>query len=129
MAKAIRHGCNAALFGFGLFALAAILAFGPQAQAVPASEAPVYAIDDYPFQKAPALLRWRSVMNRDATLMARADPDACKAGEPRLACAAKEVLLLEEKLKDQTPAEQVEAVYAYFNAIQYQEHAQDCGID
>jgi predicted transglutaminase-like cysteine proteinase len=96
---------------------------------VPASQAPVYAIDNYPFQKAPALLRWRSVLQRDAHLMERADPDDCKDGEPRLACAAKEALLLEEKLKDETPTDQVAGVYAYFNAIKYKEHEPECGID
>jgi len=122
------QGRVAALFGFGLLAAAAIFV-APAAQAVPATKAPVYAIDDYPFQKAPALLRWRSVLEREEAQMARADPDDCKAGEPRIACAAKEVLLLEEKLKDLSPAEQVEAVYAYFNAITWKEHAPNCGVD
>jgi predicted transglutaminase-like cysteine proteinase len=129
MAKTIRQGCNAALVLFGFFAAVMLLAFAAPARAVPAAEAPVYEIDDYPFQKAPALMRWRSVQQREAQLMAHADPDACKAGEPRLACAAKEVLELEEKLRDKSPIEQVEAVYAYFNAIKWKEHAPDCGID
>jgi predicted transglutaminase-like cysteine proteinase len=120
----------AALWAFGMLAVAACLLSGAPAQALPAAEAPVYAIDNYPFQKAPALLRWRSVLQRDAHLMEKADPDACKAGEPRLACAAKEALLLEEKLQDKSPTEQVAAVYAYFNAIKYKEHdAANCGID
>jgi predicted transglutaminase-like cysteine proteinase len=126
MAKIVRQGCNAAVLGF---CLVAVLAVAAPAQAVPASKAPVYAIDDYPFQKAPALMRWRSVQQREAQLMSRADPDACENGEPRIDCAAKESLLLEEKLKDKAPAEQVEAVYAYFNAVKYQEHAPNCGID
>lgn len=129
MTKIGGHGRAAAFIGFSLFALAVILACGAPAQALPASEAPVYAIDNYPFQKAPALQRWRSVQQREAQLMQRANPDDCKGGEPRIACAAKEVLLLEEKLQDRSPAEQVAAVYAYFNAIKYKEHAPQCGID
>jgi len=129
MAKTGRHGRNAAFFGFGLLTLGVVLALVAPAHAVPASEAPVYAIDHYPFQKAPALQRWRSVLQREADLMARADPDACKDGKPRLACAAKEALLLEGKLQDKSPTEQVEAVYAYFNAIKYQEHPAECGVD
>src|SRR3954462_3827485 len=115
-------GRNALVWGIGL--LAAVLSFtlGTPAIAVPASEAPGYAIDHYPFQKAPALMRWRSVLQRDAHLMERPDPDACNDGEPRLACAAKEALQLEEKLKDKSPPEQVEGVYGYFNAVKYQEH-------
>ncbi|MDQ7247718.1 transglutaminase-like cysteine peptidase [Dongia sedimenti] len=122
---------NHRLGSIGFFAAAIMLACGLAAQAVPMapSEAPVYAIDGYPFQKAPALLRWRSVLQREAHLTERANPDDCKDGQPRLACAAKEALQLEEKLKDKTPTEQVEAVYAYFNAIKYKEHAPDCGID
>jgi predicted transglutaminase-like cysteine proteinase len=127
MATSIRHGRNAILFALGV--LAAALIFGAPARAVPTSKAPVYEIDDYPFQKAPALLRWRSVQQREAQLMARHDPDDCKDGEPRHACAVKEVLLLEEKLQDKSPVEQVEAVYAYFNAVKYQEHPANCGID
>jgi predicted transglutaminase-like cysteine proteinase len=126
-----RFGRNAALSGFGLAAVLVLLALGAPAHAVPVppSEAPVYAIDEYPFQKAPALLRWRSVQQREAHLVARANPDDCKDGQPRLACAAKEALLLEEKLKDQSPTQQVAGVYAYFNAIKYKEHGPDCGID
>jgi len=127
--KSRGFGRNAALFGFGLAAATVLLVLGSPAHAVPASEAPVYAIGNYPFQKAPALLRWRSVQQREAHLMERADPDACKDGEPRLACATKEALLLEEKLQEKSPTEQVEAVYAYFNAIKYKEHAPECGID
>jgi predicted transglutaminase-like cysteine proteinase len=127
MAKSFRHRRFAAFFGF--LAFASILGVGIPAEAVPASEAPVYAIDNYPFQKAPALMRWRSVQQREADLMARANPDDCKGGEPRLACAAKEALLLEEKLQDKSPAEQVQAVYAYFNAIEWKEHGPDCGVD
>jgi predicted transglutaminase-like cysteine proteinase len=129
MAKIGRHGRGAAFFAFGLLTFAVILATGTPAQALPASEAPVYAIDNYPFQKAPALLRWRSVQQREAHLMQRADPDECEDGKPRLACAAKEALLLEDKLQDKSPTEQVAAVYAYFNAIKYKEHAPQCGID
>jgi carnitine O-acetyltransferase len=126
MAKSIGYNRIAA---FGGMILAALLAVAAPAAAVPTSKFPVYAIDDYPFQKAPALMRWRSVQAREAEMMARADPDACKAGEPRLACAAKEALLLEEKLKDKSPVEQVEAVYAYFNKVKWKEHAPDCGVD
>ena len=124
-------GRNAALLSFGFLAVAIVLAFGRSAGAVPVppSEAPVYAIENYPFQKAPALMRWRSVLQREAHLAERADPDKCKDGQPRLDCAAKEAQLLEEKLKEKTPTEQVAGVYAYFNAIKYQEHAPDCGID
>jgi predicted transglutaminase-like cysteine proteinase len=129
MARTGRHGRDAAVFSFGLLALGVILAFTAPARAVPAADAPVYAIDDYPFQKAPALLRWRSVQQREAHLMERANPDDCKDGKPRLACAAKEALLLEEKLQDKAPAEQVQAVYGFFNAIKYKEHAPECGID
>ncbi|WP_395019999.1 transglutaminase-like cysteine peptidase [Dongia sp.] len=126
MANSIRYNRIAACFGL---VLGALLAFAAPADAVPTSQFPVYAIDDYPFPKAPALMRWRSVQQREAELMARANPDDCKAGEPRLACAAKEALLLEEKLQDLSPVEQVEAVYAYFNAVKWKEHAPDCGVD
>ena len=129
MATIFRQGRTAALSAFGLLALVVTLAFTAPASAVPAGEAPVYAIDNYPFQKAPALMRWRSVQQREAQSMSRADPDACKDGEPRLDCAAKESLLLEEQLQDKSPAEQVAAVYAYFNAIEWKEHAPDCGVD
>jgi predicted transglutaminase-like cysteine proteinase len=129
MAKIVRQGRDAAIFGFCFLALIATLAATAPAQAVPTSEAPVYAIDDYPFQKAPALMRWRSVQQREAKQMSRADPDRCRNGEPRADCAAKESLLLEETLRDKSPAEQVEAVYAYFNAVKYKEHAPDCGVD
>ena len=124
-----RSGRNAVLSAFALLAAAVSLDFAPAARALPAAETPVYAIDDYPFQKAPALLRWRSVLQREAHLAGRADPDACSQGQPRLACAAKEALLLEEKLQDMAPADQVAAVYAYFNAITYKEHAPECGVD
>jgi predicted transglutaminase-like cysteine proteinase len=129
MAKIIKRGCTAALSAFGLIALAVMLAFVAPAQAVPVGDAPVYAIGDYPYPKAPALMRWRSVQEREAERMARANAEDCKDGEPRLACAAKEALLLEEKLQDKSPTEQVAAVYAYFNAVKYQEHASDCGVD
>lgn len=119
----------AAIVGSMVLTVAASLALGTPAHAVPASEAPVYAIDDYPYQKAPALMRWRSVLGREAHLMQRAKPEDCKDGQPRLACAAKEALLLEEKLQDKSPSEQVTAVYAYFNAVKYKEHPADCGID
>jgi predicted transglutaminase-like cysteine proteinase len=128
--KSRGFGRNAALLGFGLAtAVVVAFAFGRPARALPAAEAPVYAIDDYPFQKAPALLRWRSVLLRDAHLAARADPDDCKDGKPRLSCAAKEAQRLEETLQDKSPTEQVEGVYGYFNAIKYKEHAPQCGID
>jgi predicted transglutaminase-like cysteine proteinase len=126
MAKSIGYNRIAA---FGGMILAALLAVAAPAAAVPTSKFPVYAIDDYPFQKAPALMRWRSVQAREDEMMARANPDDCKAGEPRLACAAKEALLLEEKLQDLSPVEQVEAVYAYFNKVKWKEHAPDCGVD
>jgi predicted transglutaminase-like cysteine proteinase len=129
MIRTGRQGRDAAVFAFGLLCAALIIAVTPPAHALPASEAPVYAIDNYPFQKAPALLRWRSVLQREAHLLDVADPDECKDGQPRLACAAKEALLLEEKLQDMSAAEQVAAVYAYFNAIKYKEHAPECGID
>ena len=129
MAKLIRHGCTAALSAFGLIAFALMLALAAPAQAVPVAAAPVYAIGDYPYPKAPALMRWRSVQEREAQRMARANPEDCKDGEPRLACAVKEALLLEEKLQDKSPTEQVEGVYAYFNAVKYQEHGSDCGVD
>src|SRR5690242_10780752 len=129
MAILFKQGRTAALSIFGLLSLVVTLAFAAPARAIPTSEAPVYAIDNYPFQKAPALMRWRSVQQREAQLMARANPDECKDGEPRLDCAAKESLLLEEKLQDKSPADQVEAVYAYFNAIKWREHAPDCGVD
>ncbi|GAB2178644.1 hypothetical protein [Dongia sp. agr-C8] len=126
MANSIRYDRIGALLGF---VLGVLFAVATPAAAVPTSQFPVYAIDDYPFQKAPALMRWRSVQQREAQLMARANPDDCKAGEPRLACAAKEALLLEEKLQGLSPAEQVEAVYAYFNKVKWKEHAPDCGVD
>jgi predicted transglutaminase-like cysteine proteinase len=129
MAKIIRHGCTAALSAFGLIAFALMLAVAAPAQAVPVGDAPVYAIGDYPYPKAPALMRWRSVRQREAQRMARANPEDCDGGEPQLACAKKEALLLEEKLQDKSATEQVEAVYAYFNAVKYQEHASDCGVD
>jgi predicted transglutaminase-like cysteine proteinase len=130
MASSGGFGRNAALWGFGCFAAAAFLFFfSATARALPAGDAPVYAINNYPFQKAPALMRWRSVQQREAELAQRANPDECNDGEPRLACAAKEVLLLEEKLQDMSPTEQVEAVYAYFNAVEYQEHPPQCGVD
>jgi predicted transglutaminase-like cysteine proteinase len=129
MAKIIRHGCPAAFSAFGLIAFALMLAFAAPARAVPVGDAPVYAIGDYPYPKAPALMRWRSVQEREAQRMARANPEDCEGGEPRLACAKKEALLLEEKLQDKSATEQVEAVYAYFNAVKYQEHASDCGVD
>ncbi len=122
-------GRNAALWGVCLIAAAVVFAVGAHAVPVPPSEAPVYAIDSYPFQKAPALLRWRSVQQREAHLTARADPEDCKDGEPRLACAAKEAQELEEKLKDKSPTDQVKGVYAFFNAVKYKEHAPECGID
>src|SRR3954468_22352620 len=80
-------GRNAPLWGIVLSA-GLIFILGAPAQAVPAAEAPVYAIGNYPFQKAPALMRWRSVLQREADLMGRANADACKDGEPRLDCAA-----------------------------------------
>src|SRR5882757_4433197 len=99
---------------FGAVAVAAMAAAFVPARATPVDAAPVYAIDDYPFQKAPALTRWRSVLAREVDLGAHANPDDCKDGLPRLDCAAKEAALLEQKLKDQAPAEQVRAVYGYF---------------
>jgi hypothetical protein len=89
-------GRNAALWGSSFLIVAAALLVGPAARALPLAEAPVYAIDDYPFQKAPALKQWRSVIAREAHLTETANPDECKEGQPRLACAAKEAALLEE---------------------------------
>ena len=118
------------LTGFAGFVGLGLLGFSIPAQAVPANQAPVYAIDNYPFQKAPALKRWRSVLQREAHLTERANPDDCNDGKPRLACAAKDAQRLEEALKDKSPAEQVAGVYAYFNAIKWREHdPQSCGID
>jgi predicted transglutaminase-like cysteine proteinase len=130
MQMGVKRGRNAAaFFGFGLLAFGIFLGCGAPAQAVPADEAPVYEIDHYPFQKAPALMRWRSVQKREAHLTEVADPKDCKDGKPRLACAAKEAALLEDKLKDKSPTEQVVGVYAFFNAVKYKEHDADCGID
>jgi len=124
-----RRGRGAVALACGFLALGIGLALNAAAEALPASDAPVYAIDNYPFQKAPALMRWRSVLQREAALAERTDPEDCKDGEPRLACAAKETLLLEEKLKDKAPAEQVAGVYAFFNAVKWEEHPANCGID
>jgi predicted transglutaminase-like cysteine proteinase len=123
-------GRNAALLAFSVIVVAASILSGAPARALPIAKAPVYPIDDYPFQNAPALKQWRSVMAREAHLTGTADPDACNDGQPRLACAAKEAALLEETLRDLAPAEQVAGVYAYFNAVKYKEHdPANCGVD
>lgn len=99
------------------------------AQAIPIEEAPVYAIDDYPYQKAPALKQWRSVLDRSAEDEADAKPDDCNDGAPQLDCAAKAAHLLEDALKDKTPVEQIYGVYSYFNAIKWKEHGRECTED
>ena len=90
---------------------------------------PVYRIEDYPYPTAPALLQWQSVLNRDAAQEARWTGAQCSDGEPRLDCAAKEMALLEDKLRDRPRKEQVAEVYRYFNAVKYKEHGHGCGPD
>jgi predicted transglutaminase-like cysteine proteinase len=99
------------------------------AWAIPVEEAPVYAIDNYPYQKAPALKQWRSVLDRSAEDEAEARPDNCDDGAPQLDCAAKAAHLLEDNLKDKTPVEQIYGVYSFFNAVKYKEHGRDCTED
>jgi predicted transglutaminase-like cysteine proteinase len=99
------------------------------ARAIPVEEAPVYAIDNYPYPKAPALKQWRSVLERSAEDEADAKPDNCDDGAPKLDCAAKAVHLLEGQLKEKTPVEQIYGVYSYFNAIKWKEHGRNCTED
>jgi predicted transglutaminase-like cysteine proteinase len=99
------------------------------AEATPVEEAPVYAIDNYPYQKAPALKQWRSVLDRSAEDEADARPDDCDDGAPELDCAAKAAHQLEAALKDKTPVEQIYGVYSYFNAIKWKEHGRGCTED
>jgi len=99
-----------------------------RAQATPV-DAPVYAIDDYPYQKAPALKQWRSVLERSAADEAKWTGEQCADDAPEYDCAAKQAHLLEEKLKDKTPVEQIYGVYTYFNAFKYQEHGANCTED
>jgi predicted transglutaminase-like cysteine proteinase len=99
------------------------------AWAIPVEEAPVYAIDNYPYQKAPALKQWRSVLDRSAEDEADARPDNCDDGAPKLDCAAKAAHLLEDQLKDKTPVEQIYGVYSFFNAIKWKEHGPGCTED
>ncbi|HVZ01075.1 MAG TPA: hypothetical protein VHA35_16325 [Dongiaceae bacterium] len=111
-------------------AAAAIGATLGAAQAIPVEEAPVYAIDNYPYQKAPALKQWRSVLERSAADEAGADPANCDDdGAPELDCAAKAVHRLEEGLKAKSPVEQIYGVYSYFNAIKWKEHGPGCTED
>lgn len=107
-------------------------AFGTLSGAVhatPVEEAPVYAIDDYPYQKAPALKQWRSVLDRSAEDEADAKPDECSDGAPELDCAAKAAHELEDKLKAKSPVEQIYGVYSFFNAIKWKEHGPGCTED
>jgi predicted transglutaminase-like cysteine proteinase len=99
------------------------------AQAIPIEQAPVYAIDNYPYQKAPALKQWRSVLERSAADEADADPDKCDDGAPKLDCAAKAAHQLEDQLKEKSPVEQIYGVYSYFNAVKWKEHGPDCTED
>jgi predicted transglutaminase-like cysteine proteinase len=110
-------------------ATAAMGAMIGAAWAIPVEEAPVYAIDNYPYQKAPALKQWRSVLDRSAEDEADARPDNCDDGAPQLDCAAKAAHLLENNLKDKTPVEQIYGVYSFFNAVKYKEHGRDCTED
>lgn len=110
-------------------AAAALGAVTGAVHATPVEEAPVYAIDNYPYQKAPALKQWRSVLERSAADEAQADPDNCDDGAPELECAARAAHLLEENLKEKTPVEQIYGVYSYFNAIQWKEHGLGCTED
>ena len=112
----------------GVAAAVAVGAIG-MAQAIPVEEAPVYAIDNYPYQKAPALKQWRSVLERSAADEARATPDNCDDGEASLDCAAAAVRRLEDKLREKTPVEQIYGVYSYFNAIKWKEHGKGCTED
>ncbi len=113
------------------FAVAAAATFAVlgAAQAIPVEEAPVYAIDNYPYQKAPALKQWRSVLDRSAADEAAASPDNCDNAEPQLDCAAKAAHTLESQLKEKTPVEQIYGVYSFFNAIKWKEHGRDCTED
>src|SRR5215475_10310872 len=83
-----------------------LIAFGSSglhhANATPV-DAPVYAIDNYPYQKAPALKQWRSVLERSAEDEAQWTGAQFADGTPQLDCAAKQAHLLEDKLKDRTP--------------------------
>jgi predicted transglutaminase-like cysteine proteinase len=99
------------------------------ARAIPVEEAPVYAIDNYPYQKAPALKQWRSVLDRSAADEADVNPDNCDDGAPELECAAKQAHLLEDQLKDKSPVEQIYGVYSFFNAIKWKEHGPGCTED
>jgi predicted transglutaminase-like cysteine proteinase len=112
-------------------AVAAIAMAAPfaAARAIPVEQFPVYVIDDYPYQKAPALKQWRSVLERSTADEAQANPENCADAAPELDCAAKAAHLLEEKLKDKTPVEQIYGVYSFFNAIKWKEHGADCTED
>jgi len=114
-----------------VFAVAAAVfgAVSGVAFATPVEEAPVYAIDNYPYQKAPALKQWRSVLDRSAEDEADARPENCDDGAPELDCAAKAAHELEDKLRAKTPVEQIYGVYSYFNAITWKEHGLGCTED
>jgi predicted transglutaminase-like cysteine proteinase len=114
-----------------IFAIAAtaIGAMTGAARATPVEEAPVYTIDDYPYQKAPALKQWRSVLERSAADEAQANPDNCDDGAPELDCAAKAAHQLEENLKEKSAVEQIYGVYSFFNAIKWKEHGLGCTED
>jgi predicted transglutaminase-like cysteine proteinase len=117
-------------FAVALVIVAAAMGVGADAaRAIPVDEAPVYAIDNYPYQKAPALKQWRSVLERNAAQEAQADPDSCGDDAKPLDCAAKAVHRLEEQLKSKTPVEQIYGVYSYFNAIKWKEHGPGCTED
>jgi predicted transglutaminase-like cysteine proteinase len=99
------------------------------ATASPTQRAPLYRIADYPYPTAPALQQWQSVLRRNAAEEARWTGETCVDGEPSLDCAAKQMALLEEKLRDRAPKEQIRAVYAFFNAVKYKEHGPGCDVD
>jgi predicted transglutaminase-like cysteine proteinase len=110
-------------------AVAAMGVLSVVARAIPVAEAPVYVIDNYPYQKAPALKQWRSVLERSAADEAAADPAKCDDGAPKLDCAARAAHQLEENLKEKSPVEQIYGVYSYFNAVKWKEHGPGCTED
>jgi predicted transglutaminase-like cysteine proteinase len=113
----------------GMLAAAAAMFAAPPAMAIPVEEAPVYTIDNYPYQKAPALKQWRSVLERNAADEAQWNGERCSDGEPQMDCAIKEALDLEDKLRRKSPVEQISMVYSFFNAFKYKEHGQNCTED
>jgi predicted transglutaminase-like cysteine proteinase len=110
-------------------AVAATAVLSTAVRAIPIEDAPVYAIDNYPYQKAPALKQWRSVLDRNAADEAGANPDNCDDGAPKLDCAAKAAHQLEDDLKEKSAVEQIYGVYSFFNAIKWKEHGPGCTED